>query len=168
MLGVSYKKYLINIILLAGTIILGFVITYQFATGQEENQLTDSWSYVPDLAFLDIFLSNLLVSFLLLTGMFVFGITTVIVMSVNGFWIGVIWALFYIPDQSILKIMSAMLPHGIIEFSAFLIAGSIGMTKFKNLKKKNIIKNVTIIVGLLLLAALVEITFSLSIVESFT
>lgn len=167
LLGVQYKKYFINMILLAGTILLGFTVTYQFAANQEDIQLTDSWGYVPDIQLLEIFLNNLFISFLLLLGMFLFGITTFLVMTFNGIWIGVIAALFYIPDQNIFKIMSVMMPHGVIEFAAFLIAASMGMTKFRNLEKKVVLRNIAVITGLLLLAAFVEITLSLKIVEGY-
>ena len=138
----------------------------------------------PIMIMLFIFANNTLNSFVaMLLGIF-FGIWPVIFILVNGFFIGVV-VFSSVQEYGILVVLSALLPHGIIELPMIFISASIGLRlgvlafqKIFNLKEKEIrfkyelfsaIKFfVTVIVPLLFIAAIIETYITSSILYVLT
>jgi stage II sporulation protein M len=79
----------------------------------------------PDM-FLKLFANNLEACILLFLGGASFGILTIFIMSLNGIVIGAIMEIVHL-DHSPLFVAAAILPHGIFEIPAFIIAGALGI-----------------------------------------
>jgi stage II sporulation protein M len=75
---------------------------------------------------LKLFANNLQACILLFLGGASFGILTIFIMSLNGIVIGAIMELVS-KDHSALFVAAAILPHGIFEIPAFIIAGALGI-----------------------------------------
>ncbi len=73
-----------------------------------------------------LFLNNLATSLLLFLGGASLGVVTVLILSVNGLLIGAVTELVR-QEQGLLYIAAALVPHGIFEVPAFLIAGGLGL-----------------------------------------
>jgi stage II sporulation protein M len=75
---------------------------------------------------LKLFANNLQACILLFLGGASFGILTIFIMSLNGIVIGAIMELVS-KDHTALFVAAAILPHGIFEIPAFIIAGALGI-----------------------------------------
>lgn len=73
-----------------------------------------------------LFLNNLTTCLLLFLGGASLGLVTLLVLSVNGLLIGMLMELVR-QQQGLLFIAAALIPHGIFEIPAFLIAGGLGL-----------------------------------------
>jgi stage II sporulation protein M len=73
-----------------------------------------------------LFANNLQACILLFLGGASFGILTIFIMSLNGIVIGAIMELVH-RDHTLLFVAAAILPHGIFEIPAFIIAGALGI-----------------------------------------
>ncbi|MCT8336962.1 stage II sporulation protein M [Methanoculleus sp. Afa-1] len=73
-----------------------------------------------------LFLNNLVACLLLFLGGASLGFVTMLILSVNGLVIGAIMELVR-QQQGMLFIAAALIPHGIFEIPAFLIAGGLGL-----------------------------------------
>ncbi|MDD3856678.1 MAG: stage II sporulation protein M [Methanoculleus sp.] len=73
-----------------------------------------------------LFLNNLVACLLLFLGGASLGVVTMLILSVNGLLIGAIAELVR-QQQGMLFIAAALVPHGIFEIPAFLIAGGLGL-----------------------------------------
>ena len=138
----------------------------------------------PIMIMLFIFANNTLNSFIaMLLGVF-FGIWPVIFILVNGYFIGVV-VFSSVQEYGILVVLSALLPHGIVELPMIFISASIGLRlgvlafqKIFNVKEKEIrfkyelfsaIKFfVTVILPLLFIAAIIETFITSSILYVLT
>jgi stage II sporulation protein M len=76
--------------------------------------------------FTKLFANNLEACLLLFLGGASFGIFTIFIMSLNGIVIGAIMEIVHY-DHSPLFVAAAILPHGIFEIPAFIIAGALGV-----------------------------------------
>lgn len=79
----------------------------------------------PALITLYLFINNLQACILLFLGGATLGIFTLLVLAVNGMLVGAIVGL-QLPEQGPVWIAAALLPHGIFEIPAILIAGGLG------------------------------------------
>ena len=75
---------------------------------------------------LELFANNLQACVLLFLGGASFGIVTIFIMSLNGIVIGAIMEMVH-KDHTPLFVAAAILPHGIFEIPAFIIAGALGI-----------------------------------------
>ena len=75
---------------------------------------------------LKLFANNLEACVLLFLGGASFGILTIFIMSLNGIVIGAIMEIVR-HDHTPLFVAAAILPHGIFEIPAFIIAGALGV-----------------------------------------
>jgi stage II sporulation protein M len=75
---------------------------------------------------LQLFANNLQACVLLFLGGASFGILTIFIMSLNGIVIGAIMEIVH-KDHTPLFVAAAILPHGIFEIPAFIIAGALGI-----------------------------------------
>jgi len=73
-----------------------------------------------------LFANNLEACVLLFLGGASFGILTIFIMSLNGIVIGAIMEIVH-HDHSALFVAAALLPHGIFEIPAFILAGALGI-----------------------------------------
>ena len=138
----------------------------------------------PIMIMLFIFANNTLNSFIAMLLGTLFGIWPVIFILVNGYFIGVV-VFSSVQEYGILVVLSALLPHGIIELPMIFISASIGLRlgvlafqKIFNIKEKEIkfkyelfsaIKFfVTVIVPLLFIAAIIETFITSSILYILT
>jgi uncharacterized membrane protein SpoIIM required for sporulation len=146
-----------------------------------------SWSYPENFSFLDealkelvaqflnksaisfiarLFIQNLIASYLTMCVVVLFGFLPATVAVFNGFMLGFVIA--SAPSVSALKILSLLVPHGIFEWPAMMIAWGIGIwrgfgyrysTSPTTYKERWIEANkvfVTVVVPLLFIAAFVE------------
>jgi stage II sporulation protein M len=75
---------------------------------------------------LKLFTNNIETCILLFLGGASFGILTIFIMSLNGIVIGAIMEIIH-KDHSWAFIGAALIPHGIFEIPAFIIAGALGI-----------------------------------------
>ncbi|MDD5186958.1 MAG: stage II sporulation protein M [Methanoregula sp.] len=80
----------------------------------------------PSTMVVNLFINNLEACILLFLGGATFGLLTFFIMSLNGVVIGAIMQIIH-EDHSVAFIAAAILPHGIFEIPAFLIAGALGI-----------------------------------------
>jgi stage II sporulation protein M len=123
----------VTFLLFFATITIGWVGTAQNpSVGQELLKLfekevagqmdnTDSFDMC-----LKIFANNLQACILLFLGGASFGILTIIIMSLNGIVIGAIMEIVS-KNHTALYVAAAILPHGIFEIPAFILAGALGI-----------------------------------------
>ena len=115
-----------------------------------------------------IFLNNLEACFFLFLGGASFGIFTIFIMSLNGIVIGAIMEIVH-EQHSPAFVAAAILPHGIFEIPAFIIAGALGLMLSQSLvneyhgtgdaaaEAQRLTRSfVLIVIPLLVVAALVE------------
>ena len=76
--------------------------------------------------FVKLFFNNFEACILLFLGGASFGILTIFIMSLNGIVIGAIMEIIH-KDHSAVFVAAAILPHGIFEIPAFIIAGALGI-----------------------------------------
>lgn len=114
-----------------------------------------------------IFLKNALVAFLcLVTARFTWGIYPIIVLIFNGMLMGSTAAvLVKYGGLNALHVAAGILPHAVFELSGILLACAIGFMKIP-LKTK--MQASTIIWGLLLIAATIEVTISEALLKALT
>ncbi len=136
----------------------------------------------PTTIMLFIFVNNTLNSlFAMLLGIF-FGIWPIIFIIVNGFFIGVV-VFSSVQEYSILVVLSALLPHGIIELPMIFISASMGLRlgvlafqkifRIKEIRFKYELFSAirffaTVIVPLLFIAAIIETFITSSILYVLT
>lgn len=134
----------------------------------------------------EIFLQNTLATMLALLGGILFGISSFVIIFFNGFLIGfVLLTLLMVPGNplnNILYIILGLVPHGIFELPAFLIASALGLRlgtewltkesaghRFQVLKNniKRSLFSIPGLVALLMIAALMEVFVSGAFVDKF-
>jgi len=140
-------------------IILGifFSLSVPLADNTTINPITSS-SF---LFAISLFKVNIIVDLIIVSGLFIFGLPTIILLIINGFSLGYAITVSYLMHNSIIKICIAILPHGIFEIAGLIFAGAVGLNGFKiyfrenkNWKQLSIYLCISII--LIFIAALVE------------
>ncbi|WP_191559528.1 stage II sporulation protein M [Metabacillus idriensis] len=106
------------------------------------------------------FTQNLKVALMLISGILVFGITTIPILLINGFWLGSVLGSQYISGKSILDLFLAIVPHGIFEIPALLLAGYLGLVGLKfyfyETNWKRLFSVLALLIIMLMVAALIE------------
>ncbi|AEH06705.1 stage II sporulation protein M [Methanothermococcus okinawensis] len=80
------------------------------------------------LSFWDILYNNITVYIKLISGVLVFGILDIYLLFINGFYVS-----FIASGTKITYIIAGILPHGILEFAGFILAGAVGLKIPSNL-----------------------------------
>ncbi len=80
----------------------------------------------PAIVSLNIFINNLQASVILFLGGVSFGLITILILTLNGFIIGIVAEMIR-QEQGMLFFLAGVLPHGIFEIPAFILAGSYGI-----------------------------------------
>lgn len=91
-----------------------------------EQVVRDLLSSSPAVLAGKLFLNNLSTCLLLFLGGASLGVVTMLILSVNGLLIGAVTELVR-QQQGLFYIAAALVPHGIFEIPAFLIAGGLGL-----------------------------------------
>ncbi|MDI9646478.1 MAG: stage II sporulation protein M [Archaeoglobales archaeon] len=127
-----------------------------------------------------IFLNNAVKSLIAMLSGFFFGIFPILFIAVNGYILGMVVAL-RLPEWGWVKIAAAILPHGIIEIPAVVLACSQGVMlgyrfylavfkgeKFKPHLMESLRVYFRIVVPMLLIAAVVEAFITFNLVKKLT
>jgi len=132
--GTLFRPALIVIGVFLATLVLGVLVVARNPTVGEtliqflrDQVLGSIPSGNPPLLFLAIFLNNLQACVILFLGGASLGAITLFYMATNGIVIGGIMEAVR-QEKGILFVMAAILPHGIVEIPAFLIAGVLGLS----------------------------------------
>jgi stage II sporulation protein M len=137
-LYVDNSKWFLGVTtLFFGTILIG-LISYKFYPSLIENILQgfeEEFGATPALSFdlaLQIFIQNIIASAIALFGGILLGLGSILVVGVNGIVIGYVVAWILSLDEmnlttTLLFLIGGLVPHGIIEIPAFLIAATIGL-----------------------------------------
>jgi stage II sporulation protein M len=183
-----YLLVIITLFLLATA--AGYVSAYLDPSIIDElmGQFEESYGWIaeetPTMIMLFIFANNTINSFIaMLLGTF-FGIWPVIFILINGFFIGVV-VFSSVQEYGILVVLSALLPHGIIELPMIFISASMGLRlgifafqKIFKIEEKEIRFKyelfsairffVIVIVPLLFIAAIIETFITSTILHALT
>jgi stage II sporulation protein M len=124
---------IITFLLFCATLTVGWVATEQNpSVGQNlmkifQKEVAGQISETnPFDMFTKLFTNNLEACLLLFLGGASFGIFTIFIMSLNGIVIGAIMEIVH-HDHSPVFVAAAILPHGVFEIPAFIIAGALGI-----------------------------------------
>lgn len=183
-----YLLVIITLFLLATA--AGYVSAYLDPSIIDElmGKFEESYGWIaeetPTMIMLFIFANNTINSFIaMLLGTF-FGIWPVIFILINGFFIGVV-VFSSVQEYGILVVLSALLPHGIIELPMIFISASMGLRlgifafqKIFKIEEKEIRFKyelfsairffVIVIVPLLFIAAIIETFITSTILHALT
>lgn len=139
----SYKKILLSMKILTGRIVfvsLLFFISGVFGFFVADSNLVWTKEFIDALAenfmslmekdssvlWFYIFVNNLSVSLMLLVFFFLFGIAPILALLSNGLTIGILVA-YSISRIGLDNVFLAIVPHGILEIPAFLIAAALSL-----------------------------------------
>jgi stage II sporulation protein M len=183
-----YLIVIITLFLLAAA--AGYVSAYLNPDIIDElmGQFEETYGWIaeesPIMIMLFIFANNTFNSFIAMMFGILFGIWPVIFILINGFFIGVV-VFSSLQEYGILVVLSALLPHGIIELPMIFISASMGLRlgvivfqKIFKIREKEISFKyelfsairffVTVIVPLLFIAAIIETFITSSILYVLT
>ena len=167
-----YVKALALLFIIAGA--FGFIVAQQFPSeaGEAIENTIRELSFIGELSQIEIFfvilLNNSLKAFFMMLLGTLFGVIPVIFILLNGYAIGVVISVMT-AEAGITSILLGILPHGIFEIPAILIAAGYGVWLgemfSKKLRNKNTFtpnlkivfkKYINIILPIILLSALIE------------
>ncbi|MDQ0164054.1 stage II sporulation protein M [Bacillus alveayuensis] len=116
------------------------------------------------------FSSNSLTCLFIMAGIFIYAIPTIFLLIFNGIIIGITVVATVDQGASIEQIILALLPHGILEVPAIIIAGMVGLKGLTFYHKEKdrlyyikIIKSAAFVFFLLFLASFIEAYISVPI-----
>lgn len=112
----------VGVAVVAGNPSIGAEMMTLFSEEVVAGLLSDS----PGVLAGKLFLNNLGVCLLLFLGGASLGVVTGLILTVNGLLIGMV-AEVVRQEQGLLYVAAALLPHGIFEVPAFLVAGGLGL-----------------------------------------
>lgn len=106
---------------------IGYVGTEAELAAYVDEDFEDYYSSEPASQFATtVLVNNIRVSFLAYAAGVLLGVGTVFILAYNGANLGVAWALFIVADEQ-QKFWGLILPHGLLELSAVVVAGAAGM-----------------------------------------
>lgn len=163
--------------MLLGTFLMGIVLGVAYAYVQPEK----AGEYVLKLAeelgglspnpfdnFVKIFTHNAGVALLVLASGLFFGIGPWLMMLFNGAVVGIVVGFFAKIGAPLSQIILGIVPHGVVEIPAFVLAGTAGIVWYRNIREaekpasgfkegiKKALKLYAVAVGMLLIAAFIE------------
>jgi stage II sporulation protein M len=156
---------LFSIILFAGGMILGITLILSVNTEtavlgmNSENYYDKREGFEGSLFF---FIQNLKVVLLLVSGILLFGIPTVPILFLNGLWLGGVLAGNYLSGMGVTELFLTVVPHGLFEIPALILAGYLGLYGLKFYTEKKSWKRLSYIVG-----SIVLLLFLASFIEGF-
>ncbi|MBN2733981.1 MAG: stage II sporulation protein M [Methanomicrobiaceae archaeon] len=133
-----FKNKLSLAVCISLAIFLFFCLVGAFSLAQNEEMAetllsslqNEMYAFVADdnqaVLSLKLFLNNLEAAVLLFIGGATFGLVTMFVLMTNGIIIGFVLS-YASEEKGILPVMASIIPHGIMEIPAFLIAAGLGL-----------------------------------------
>ena len=117
---------------------------------------------------ISIIIRNLFVCMIMIAGLFMFAIPTILILILNGFWLGGAVSSLLLEGNSFISIAMSIIPHGILEIPGLLLAGFIGMNglRFYMVPKKVIksnLKPLLICIILIVISGFIEGFYTLGI-----
>jgi len=154
-------------------IILGVAYSYLEPGGSEEFllMLFEELGPLSENAFDNftmIFTHNVIAAFLVLVSGLFFGLGPWLMVAFNGLVVGIVVGFLVRSGAPVEKIVLGIVPHGVFEIPAFILAGTAGIVWYESIKNseepakgfkegmKKALKLYALTVGMLLIAALVE------------
>jgi stage II sporulation protein M len=113
-------KFTLRMCIIPAVIYLAFMIV-----GMSVGFNSKEEKFVADAGFIDIFNNNLAGLCINFSGIFTFGVTTIINLVGNGFIHGLAIR-HYVDKYSIVDALIRCLPHGIFEIPAIIFSGTVG------------------------------------------
>lgn len=160
--GFSIKRAVVIMVCFIGLVTVTTFITYYqlkpFAVKSELSELV-----VNDITFTGIFMNNLIVSTVAVLGVFLFRISSILVLVVNSIVLGFVLGGNWVSTNEIYYFIRILIPHSIFEIPALSIACAMGMEGkkiFSKYSKSSILRACGLIIILLLIAAFVECNIS--------
>lgn len=117
-----------------GLYLLGIVLGLTFSDALFN--IPNTKSIEGNLGVFNFALHNLLVNILTCFSFFTFGIFTTVLIIYNGFLISISAIHSIEQGHNLLYVISALIPHGIFEVPAFILAGAIGFKGLDFIVKK--------------------------------
>lgn len=150
-----YTTLLLILSIIIGMLLQKLILGEIFETGLINPDDVDHWWFY--------FKNNSLACLVIISGIFIYAITTIFSLVFNGFLIGIALVSVHGQGASFWEIAGAILPHGIFEMPALIIAGMIGFKGFSFYNKQknrsyyiHLAKLVGIVLILLLAASFIE------------
>lgn len=162
-LNLNKKQLKKSLIIFLLFLFLSFIATYFLIKMSNPNIDSVDNLYVNKITFIGILTNNMLVCGFSLLGVFTFGITSFIVLVVNGISLGFIIGANYAYTNHLWYFIRIIIPHIIFELPAILISCSIGLEGISFLKKTTLKEKliyVFLILILLIIAAFIEVNVS--------
>lgn len=120
----DFKKTLIaSFLLLIASVSIGIIV--QFALFNHSPVVSDHVIYEESWYF--YFKNNFISCLIISLGIFFFGIPSIGLILFNGFMLGNAIANSFTQEYGVINILLALVPHGIFEISAIILAGGIGL-----------------------------------------
>ncbi|PHA07908.1 stage II sporulation protein M [Bacillus toyonensis] len=111
---------------------------------------------------ISIFMNNIKIDILVISGIFLLCLPTILLLFMNGFWIGATIKASLSSGLSIKYIILSILPHGILEIPILILAAYIGMQgiyfyQSKNKDYKKIVRIIILTIVLGFIASMIEV-----------
>lgn len=156
--------------------LIGILTTNISLPSLDNSNLYDMSKLHSESNILKIFFNNVRIDLLIIiAGLFSFGVSTLILIALNGFFFGITFSLAIQEfDYTWMKIVYELLPHALIEIPVFLYAGSLSFTivqaVYDNLVKQQPARSIKVKVKMLgygmifivifnMISAIIEIVF---------
>lgn len=136
------RSTLFTLFIFLASIVAGILVTVgnpeagqQMLNIFKETLLPEFLANSPAMLAVKLFLNNLEACIFMFLGGASLGVLTAFIIMTNGVVIGSVIELFR-QQEGILYIAAALIPHGIFEISAFIIAGSLGFQLARELLRE--------------------------------
>lgn len=106
--------------------------------------------------FSDILKNNLLVCSIAIIGIFSYKIPTICVYFFNAFTLGFVLGLNWAVTGEIVYFLRILIPHGMFEIPAIVMACELGFMKKRHIEKNVFLKKIVLIYSLIVIAAILE------------
>lgn len=143
--------------------IIGFIGTYLYGQTIDFDKSKANQFIINKVTFSSILINNLIVCGIAILGVITFRLSSSLVLIGNSLVLGVVLGANFVATGRLLYFVLIVLPHAIFEIPAIIIACSIGFEGFSYFKKYTFKEkglNCLLVIGLLVVAALVEVNIS--------
>ncbi|SJZ40303.1 stage II sporulation protein M [Garciella nitratireducens] len=143
--------------------IIGFIGTYIYCNRIEFDNAIGDQLVINKIYFSEIIIRNLTVCVIAILGIITFKISSILVLIINAVILSFILSANYVTTGELWYFIRIVIPHAIFEIPAIVISSSIGFegfSYFKDYSFKEKISNLFLIIGLLIVAAFVEVNIS--------
>lgn len=159
----NFKYIKVSSILFFLFFILGFIGIYFFSRSMGFNENGNEELIRNNITFSKVFFNNLIVCTIAIFGILTFRISSGVVLIFNSLYLGIVIGANYSTTGQLWYFMKFLIPHGIFEIPAIILACSIGFEGLKFFKKYTLrqkLYNIILIICLLTIAAFIEVNIS--------